>query len=223
MRFFFSHIAKRRLDINLSKCIFESWIAMKISQLCQQVFLFIYVFILKFLQRSSVTNINPAFMVSIYQLFNRLMITALDYQETDRPLYVVCVCVSEGVKTHSSCCPSSYLPPVAAHRNLPVAACSSLVHTHTDRHTASVPACTSRQWVAVVAASSRRGQLCLTSGLDSIQTIRESLTGSLDEIIEWGVRVQASAVRFSVFIYLFSFVRCFIAFCYSARSHQSSW
>lgn len=91
----------------------------------------------------------------------------------------------------------------AAHRNLPVAACSSLVHTHKDRHTASVPACTSRQWVAVVAASSRRGQLCLTSGLDSIQTIRESLTGSLDEIIEWGVRVQACAVRFSVFIYFF--------------------
>lgn len=40
------------------------------------------------------------------------------------------VCVSEGVITHSPCCPSSYLPPAAAHRNLPVAACSSLVHTH---------------------------------------------------------------------------------------------
>lgn len=82
------------------------------------------------MQCSSVTNISPTFMVSIYQLFNRLMITALEYQETDRPL-----CVSEGVITHSPCCPFSYLPPVAAYRNLPVAACSSLVHTHTHGQT----------------------------------------------------------------------------------------
>lgn len=71
---------------------------MKISQLCQKMFLFIY---FKFLQRSSVTNISPTFMVRIYQLFNRLMITALEYQETDRPLYVVCVCVWRGQNTQS--------------------------------------------------------------------------------------------------------------------------
>lgn len=66
--------------------------------------------------------------------------------------------------------------------------------------------------VAVLAASSQRGPLCFTSGLDSRQTIWESLTGSLDEVIEW--RAYSCAVYF---LYFFSagVLYCFLSQCSS--------
>lgn len=120
---------------------------------------------------------------------------------------VVCVCVSvsSGVLTHSLCCPSAllspHLPPVATDIGLPVAA-----HTRTRKRSVSAPVCTNWQWVAVLAASSQRGPLCFTSGLDSRQTIWESLTGSLNEVIEWGV--------YSCAVYFLYFFFCEVVYCF---------
>lgn len=118
-------------------------------------------------------------------------------RQTDHCMWLVCVW--RGHNTQSLL--SLLLFTSSGRSQKPPSSCMQQPHAHTYGHTASVLVCTSRQWVAVLAASPRRGQLCLTSGLDSIQTIRESLTGSLDEVIERGVRVQPCAVYFSVFIY----------------------
>lgn len=48
-------------------------------------------------------------MASIYQRFNRLMITAVEYQETDQPLCVVCVCLKGSQHTVPVVPPLIYL------------------------------------------------------------------------------------------------------------------
>ena len=136
--------------------------------------------------------------------------------ETGWPLCALsCVCVF-GVLTQGLCYPpaslSPHLPPVAADKGIPVAATSTATHTHTHTYTHThTHTHTQRQCVlmdsgvAVLAASSQRGPLCFTSGLDSRQTIWEQLTGSLDEVIEWGV--HSCAVYFLYFFFLLLLLR----------------
>lgn len=128
--------------------------------------------------------------------------------------FLVFFCVCLVGLTQSLCCPSTllspHLPPVATHKGIPVAVTSALTHTQSELQCAPID---SR--VAVLAASSQRGPLCFTSDVELCQTIWESLTGSLDEVIEWGI--YSCSVEF---LYFFT-VRCFIAFYSDTWSHKS--
>lgn len=157
-----------------------------------------------------------------HKIFNKLIVVALRNITQTQCVHSVSlharVCVSGRVLTQALCYPvtllSAYPPPVAADKGFPVASTSNAPQTHSQ----SVPQCVPvDSGVAVQPASSQWGPLCFTSGLDSCQTIWESVTGSTNEAIELGV--YSYSVK--LFLSFFSYVRCFIAFYSSVRLCKS--